>query len=417
LKGLSCAAPPIGKFDVFTPIATNIISARTNIFDLGQNASLMPQLQVSGPAGSYVRIIPSELLGSNGLVDRTTCTQDSTPPLPTWWQYTLAGTGTENWFPQFFYHGCRYLQVELYAAPTGGALPTIQLLQGVAVHSTSTPIGTFSCSNPLFNQIYNLVRWAQMNNMMSLMTDCPHRERLGWQEQNHLNGASLRYNFDFAPLFSKIENDLADSQWSSNGFVPNIAPEYFQTSSSLTDAYHNSPEWGSTFIQGAWQQYQFSGDVSLLQRFYPAMKNYLGYLTSTVNGNYIVPVDLGDWYDTGQLAAGVFSGVSLTTKTLSGTAIYYSDALELAQMAQVLGNSADVTTYNQLAANIRAGFNTTFLKTNGVYDTSSQTANAMPLALGMVDATKVPSRTFMTSSATFRPPPISPARSWPAAAR
>ena len=390
LKGLSCAAPPIGKFDVFTPISTNIISPTVIVYDLGQNATLMPQLQVTGPPGSYVDIIPSELLSTNGLVDRTTCTQDSTPPLPAWWQYTLKGSGTETWTPQFFTHGCRYLQVQLYPTFGGSTLPTVQSLQAVAVHSTSTPIGTFSCSNPLFNQIYNLVRWAQMNNMMSLMTDCPHRERLGWLEEDHLNGPSLRYNFDFAPLFSKIENDIADSQY-ANGFVPNIAPEYFQTSSSLTDPYHNSPEWGSTFIQGAWQQYQFSGDVSLLQRFYPAMKNYVNFLTSTATGNYIVTTDLGDWYDLGQINAGVFSGVTLTTTTLPGTAIYYSDAVILAQMAQVLGNSADVATYNSLAANIRAGFNATFVKTNGVYDTSSQTANAMPLALGLVNATNIAS--------------------------
>ena len=391
LKGLSCSAPPIGKLDVLAPVKTNFISTATNVYDLGQNATLMPQLQVSGPAGSYVQIIPSELLGANGLVDRTTCTQDSTPPLPAWWQYTLKGGGTENWSPQFFVHGCRYLQVQLYAAPTGGSLPTVQLLQGVAVHSTSTPIGNFSCSNPLFNQIYSLVRWAEMNNMMSLMTDCPHRERLGWLEEDHLNGPSLRYNFDFAPLFTKIENDIFDSQWTNNGFVPNIAPEYFQTSDSLTDPYHNSPEWGSTFIQGAWQQYQFSGDTSLLQRFYPAMKAYVNFLTSTAN-NYIVAVDLGDWYDLGQISAGVFSGVTLTTTTLPGTAIYYYDAVELAQMAQLLGNSSDVATYNQLAANIRAAFNQKFFKpATGVYDTSSQTANGMPLALGMVDATNISS--------------------------
>ena len=391
LKGLSCAAPPIGKHDVFTPISTNTLSSNTKMYDLGQNASVMPHMQVTGPAGSYVRIIPSELLAVNGFVDRTTVTQDGVRPA--WCQYTLSGSGTEDWFPQFFYHGSRYFQVELYAAPGSSTLPTVQLLQGVAVHSTSTPIGTFSCSNPLFNQIYNLVRWAQMNNMMSYMSDCPARERLGWLEEDHLNGPSLRYNFDFAPLFAKIENDIADSQWTNNGFVPNIAPEYFQTSASLTDPYHNSPEWGSTFIQGAWQQYQFSGDISLIQRFYPQMKAYLNFLTSTVNGNYIVATDLGDWYDLGQITSGVFSGVSLTSRTLPGTAIYYSDAVQIAKMAEMLGNSADAAAYNQLAANIRAGFNATFFKTNGVYDTSSQTANAMPLALGMVDSNNIASVT------------------------
>jgi hypothetical protein len=358
----------------------------TTVYDLGQNATVMPRLQVSGPPGSSVRIIPSELLGSNGLVDRTTCTQGSTPPLPSYWQYTLKGNGTETWAPQFFIHGCRYLQVQLYAAPGGGTLPTVQSLQGVAVHSTSLQIGSFNCSNPLFNQIFSLVRWAQVNNMESYLSDCPHRERLGWLEQDHLNGPSLRYNFDLAPLFTKIENDIFDSQWTNNGFVPNIGPEYFQTSDSLTDAYHNSPEWGSTFILGAWQQYQFSGDVGLLQRFYPAMKACLNYLTSSVNGNYIVPTDLGDWYDMGQLS----SGTQLTTATLPGTAIYYSDAVALAQMAQVLGYSADTVTYNQLATNISAGFNATYFNSASVsYDTSSQTANGMPLALGMVNSTNI----------------------------
>jgi hypothetical protein len=368
---------------------TGPMEPSTVVYDLGQNATVMPQLQVSGPAGSYVQIMPSELLGTNGLVDRTTCTQ-STPPPPAWWQYTLNGTGIESWTPQFFVHGCRYLQVQLYPAPGGSTLPTIQSLQGVAVHSTSTPVGSFSCSNPLFNQIYSLIHWAEVNNMVSLLTDCPHRERLGWLEQDHLNGPSLRYNFDIAPLFTKIENDIFDSQWTNNGFVPNIAPEYFQTSDSLTDPYHNSPEWGSTFIQGAWQQYQFSGDVELSQRFYPAMKAYLSFLTSTVNGNYIVPVDLGDWYDMEQIMAGPFSGLSLTSQALPGTAIYYSDAVVMAQIAQVLGYSADAVTYSQLATNICAGFNATFFNPNaGAYDTSSQTANGMPLALGMVNATNV----------------------------
>ena len=92
----------------------------------------------------------------------------------------------------------------------------------------------------------------------------------------------------------------------------------------------------------------------------------------------------------GNWRAGVFSGVSLTSKTLPGTAIYYSDAVALAQMAQVLGYSADAATYNQLAANISAGFNATFFNSaNGTYDTSSQTANGMPLALGLVNSTNI----------------------------
>ncbi|BCU78382.1 hypothetical protein llg_30970 [Luteolibacter sp. LG18] len=387
LKGLSCSAPAIGKIETLVPVSSRVISSTTTVYDLGQNASVMPSLKVSGPAGAAVRIIPTELLNGSGTVDRTSCTQDGVRPA--WWQYTLKGAGTETWMPRFFYHGSRYFQVELIAG-AGGGLPVVQELNGVVVHSTSPAIGSFTCSSALFNRIHDLVRWSQRSNLMSITTDCPHRERQGWLEQNQLNGAGLRYCFDFAPLFAKITNDISDSQWSSNGFVPNLAPEYFRTSNSLTDPYYNSPEWGSTFILGAWQQYLYSGDRSLFERFYPAMKAYVGYLGSTANGNSIIPTGLGDWYDVAQITAGPFSGVSSTSKPLTATATYYDDARVLAQVAALLGNTADAGYFTQLAATIRGGFNTTYFKAaNTSYDTGSQTANAMPLALGMVEAANV----------------------------
>jgi len=40
----------------------------------------MPQLQVSGPAGSYIRIIPSELLGADGSI--TTAAQEQEIVVP-----------------------------------------------------------------------------------------------------------------------------------------------------------------------------------------------------------------------------------------------------------------------------------------------------------------------------------------------
>ncbi|HYG33896.1 MAG TPA: family 78 glycoside hydrolase catalytic domain, partial [Clostridia bacterium] len=202
LKGFSCAAPPIRAFEVLKPLSAKEPQSGITVYDLGQNASMMPRLKVRGPAGSIVRIHPAELLGKEGLIDRVSCGNDKS-----YWQYTLSGKGEENWFPKFFYHGCRYLQVERLASPQGSELPEVQLLEGVVVHSASDPVGQFECSNPLFNRIRMLVRWAQRSNMMSVMTDCPHREKLGWLEEYHLNGPSLRYEFDLARLFTKAMND------------------------------------------------------------------------------------------------------------------------------------------------------------------------------------------------------------------
>ncbi|WP_290305276.1 family 78 glycoside hydrolase catalytic domain [Mucilaginibacter flavus] len=380
LKGLSCAAPPVAAIDTMQAVKIIPISKTVLIYDFGQNASMMPLLQVNGPKGSSVRMIPSELLGKNGLVDRSSATQDGVRPA--WWQYTLSGIGEEKWFPKFFYQGARYLQVELYPSPAG-ELPQIKQLADVIVHSTSKPVGSFACSNQLFNQIYGLVRWAQRSNMMSLMTDCPQREKMGWLEENHLNGPALRYNFDMALLFRKTMNDMADAQL-SNGLIPNIAPEYFIAGSpDLTNGFRNSPEWGSSFIIVPWQQYLFSGDISLLGRYYSRMKSYVAFLAGEAKDN-IIHTGLGDWYDIGPKEPW---GSQLTPVSFTGTAIYYYDNWIMYNIALTLGKQQDAIRFKQAFGQIKEAFNKTFYnKDKGIYATGSQTSSAMPLFFDLAEA-------------------------------
>ncbi len=70
LKGLSCAAPPIREFQIHPPVATHTLTNGDMVFDLGQNASHVLQIQVSGPAGSVVRLYPSELTNQDGSVNQ-----------------------------------------------------------------------------------------------------------------------------------------------------------------------------------------------------------------------------------------------------------------------------------------------------------------------------------------------------------
>ena len=380
LYGLSRAAAPVRAHETFQPKSINPLATGVFIYDMGQNASLMPRLVTHGPAGSKVRIIPAELLGVNGSVDRASCTQDGVRPA--WWQYTLKGTASESWFPQFFYQGSRYWQVELTAAINGGTLPTIDSLEAVPVHADSPVVGSFETSSVLFNKIWSLVRWAQRSNMMSVMTDCPHREKMPWLEQNQLNGPSLRYNFDMRALQAKVVNDMTDSQL-PNGFVPNIAPEYFMASTSITNGFRNSPEWGGSIILIPWQQYQFSGDTTLLSTRYQVMKNYVAFLASTAS-NHIISTGLGDWYDVGPNPPW---GSQLTPANLTATAHYFYFNQILAKTAALLGQTADASFYEQRAGDIRNAFNTTFFNTaTGTYSTGSQTANAMPLAMGITES-------------------------------
>lgn len=380
LKGLSCDAPPVKVIESKQPVKITKLKDNVWIYDYGQNASMMPYLVVNGPKNSYVRMIPSELLGQDGYVDRKSATQDGARPA--WWQYTLTGNGEEEWRPKFFYQGARYLQVELFSADEGATLPVVITLQSQIVHSSSAPVGRFSSSNDLFNRIYELVRWAQRSNMVSLMTDCPHREKMGWLEENHLNGPSLRYNYDLSSLFRKTMNDMADAQL-SNGLVPNIAPEYFIAGPpALTNGFRNSVEWGSSFIIIPWQQYLFAGDISLLRRYYDRMKKYVNFLASTTKNN-IITTGLGDWYDIGPKPAW---GSQLTPVSFTGTAVYYYDNIIMYNIAKLLGKEKDAEHFKNSSEQIRKAFNDEFYKPEtGLYSTGSNTTCAMPLFFNLVE--------------------------------
>jgi hypothetical protein len=384
LRGLSCAAPPLKFFETHKPISQHVLTNGDVVYDLGQNAAHVPRITVTGPAGSKVRLSPSELLDSEGALNQSSMGAGHRGTI--YCEYTKATDGVETWSPKFFYVGCRYIQVHLTPAVTNGARPRIQSLAGIVVQSASPAVGEFECSNDLFNRTRRLVRWAQRSNMVSLLTDCPHRERLGWLEEDHLNGPALRYEFDLAQLFTKTLNDIADSQL-TNGLVPTTAPEYtiFRTASDpnhLRNAFGDSPEWSSSLLLVPWQQYEFAGDLNLFRLHYDTMKAYLDYLGSRAEHG-IVNYGLGDWYDVGPKKPGVSQ---LTPIALTATAFYYEDTKIMSQAAGLLGQTADAQNYSALADKIRAAFNAEFYDaTNQWYATDSQCANAMPLVMGLCE--------------------------------
>lgn len=373
LRGAAFTSPPILEHGVLKPVAAREVREGVSVYDLGQNVSLMIRLQVRGPEGSTVKILPAELVNEDGSADRGSVGGGEAS-----WNYTMAGRPDgETWEPRFFYHGARYLEVRRSPAEAGGELPVVEDLVGVMVHSDSSPAGEFECSNELFNRIRTVIRWAQRSNMAHVLTDCPHRERLGWLEQYHLHGPSLRCEWDLDRLYAKTFQDMADAQ-TERGLVPDIAPEYVV----FPGAFRDSPEWGSAAVLVPWQHYEWTGNLEPLRQHFEVMRRYVDYLGSTAK-DHIVSHGLGDWYDIGPNPPGY---AQLTPIPLTATAFYYEDARVVAQTARLLGNTADAAKYHALAGGIRAAFNREFFKPDeGRYATGSQTAQAIPLVMGLVE--------------------------------
>jgi len=372
LRGHTSSAPSIEAIETKDPIGVNALSETRDVVDLGQNTSYMPRITVEGPAGSTIRLTHAEVLHDDGSINRDTCGGNRGPG---YWQYTKATDKPESWFPQFFYAGCRYLQVDKIPAAPGESLPNLASVEGVVVHSTSQPVGEFACSNKLFNRTHALVRWAQRSNMVSVLTDCPHREKLGWLEQYHLNGVGLRYEFDVSRIYIKSMRDMADSQLDS-GLVPNIAPEYV----TFPGTFQAAAEWGAAAIMVPWHHYQITGDEQLLHEYYEMMQRYLEYLGEKAN-DHILDEGLGDWYD---LVEGERPGhAKLTPPEVTATAFYCEMARTMAKIAQLQDKPQDAHRYNALATEIRTAWQEKFRRPDGSYGTGSQCSNALALAMNL----------------------------------
>ncbi len=370
LTGVSQSAPPIIVAQELK--VQRITHPRENVwvYDLGQNCAQMPSITVTGPAGATVRLTPAEVLKADG----TASQQPSGGPA--YFSYTLKGAGRESWSPRFSYYGCRYFQVT-GAVPAGSPnpsnLPVLLDLHGQFITSASPIVGEFSCSNPLFDRTALITRWAMRSNLMSVLTDCPHRERLGWLEESHLVGPSLMYNMDIASMFSKVCSDMSDAQ-TPQGLVPDIAPEY----AVFSGGFRDSPEWGSACILIPWQVYQWYGDATVLARHYDTMKRYVAYLQSQAHDN-ILSNGLGDWYDLGPNPPGY---AQLTPVALTATAFYYRDIRVLQEAAKLLGRDDDDQSLAALGDRVRVAFNSAFYHSDRhCYATNSQTANAIPLVM------------------------------------
>ncbi|MCX6225763.1 MAG: family 78 glycoside hydrolase catalytic domain [Bacteroidia bacterium] len=304
---------PLQSMETFTPAKITELPDSTWVYDFGQNASGIPEIKVRATAGQTIRLTPGELINDNGQV-----TQQASGG-PHYYEYTSDGISEKPWSPRFSYYGFRYLSLR-GGVPAGKPNPrSLPVVENVLFHHTrnsSPAVGSFKCSNDLFNKIFTLIDWSIRSNLASVTTDCPHREKLGWLEVTHLMGNSIRYNYDIHNMYEKIIDDMVESQL-DNGLVPDIAPEFVPFSGGFRD----SPEWGSSAVIVPWYVYNWYADRKPMERAYPMMKRYVDYLGSKANGS-IVSHGLGDWCDLGPGSPGESQ---LTPKALTATAIYYYD--------------------------------------------------------------------------------------------
>ena len=361
--------PPIRESETCEPVSVRRISDREYVFSFARNMTGVCTLRVRGEKGTRIEMEHGELLRDDGTVEMHNIDFHSHPVGDYSLQrdiFCLRGDGRmESFTPRFHYNGFQYVTVT--------ADRPIELdrssLTAHFLHTDVQSVGDFRSSNELLNSLWQAVRRSYLCNLQGIPTDCPHGEKNGWTADAHVSIDIGLANYDGITVYEKWIDDMIDNQ-REDGSISGIIP-------SAGWGYDDwiGPVWDAAMFIIPDALYNYYGDVRAIEKIYPVAERYLEYLAGRENEDGTVTYGLGDWcfYKT------------QTPSDFTTTCFYYYDQKLMARFAALTGR--DGSKYEAKAEALRELINTKYLDSEtGIYSIGRVTAQAVPLALGIVPA-------------------------------
>ena len=411
--------PPIRITKTVKPVQISEPKPGVFIVDYGQNFAGVTRMKVKGPAGTRIRLRSGELLYKDGTLNAMTTVAgqikgggqdyhyDGKGYPKTAFQideYVCSGSGEEVFQPRFTFHGFRYVEVSGYPGK-----PTLADFEGQRMNSDVEQVGSFECSNPLFNRIQTMVEWTLLSNLFSVQSDCPHREKFGYGGDQVATSEMAMYTYDMARFYSNTAHLLAETMIVDppselgNDFdrvmKPNVQRGVTETAPFVGIADEGlggqtGPiEWASAFPMLIVQLNDYYGDKAVAQYLFTSEGLWLNYLAGA---------------DKAKIEKGISDHESLVPKPEALTGRTY-ELLNYDWFGRIvlLGNLPDDDPRNVasgsidpfygvrghegyskrmhgLADDLKNEFNKRFLKPDGTYDSGTQACQTIPLALGFV---------------------------------
>jgi alpha-L-rhamnosidase len=265
---------------------------------------------------------------------------------PTGWdEYTCSG-GVETWDADCGRHtSFQSLKITGYA----GRLRAADVC-GMWAWSDADVAGRFRCSSPLVNSIYTMCeRSARQNVQQAIISVDANREQSPWLADSWNVGNVLLYNHRNTTMVDKVLRDYAGEQMSSGEFYACSPAAAFQIA-----------EWSMYWPMLLWQQYLFSGDVTLLKEMAPHLTRFLDWI-KTYQDPRTRLLNPPGWriseYAGGNMPSGGWN---------VATACQYCENLRIAaRIFGVLGRSIDSNEFAQAAEAVKDGINANLF--NGDY--------------------------------------------------
>lgn len=366
--------PPIRTTRIVKPIAIKEVGKDSFIVDMGQNFAGVARIKVKGPAGTTVSLRYAEIVHPNGAINWITTTaghikemwnMQGGPGAPkTAWQkdcYTLKGAGVETWNPRFTFHAFRYIEITGWPGK-----PNLEDIEGLRMNADLTPVGSFSCSNQMFNTLHDKIQWTFLSNVFSVQSDCPGREKMGYGADIAATASAYMHNYDMAQFYTKTVQDFANDQQPDGGLTE-IAPY-----TGIADRGYGGESgplgWQLAFSYVQKKLYDQYGDTSLIAAQYPVFKKQMDFLQAkAIQG--LFHWDIGD-----------HEALDPRAEAFSAACFYYHHALLAKEFAEILGIKEDADKYTRLGNTIKRNIVRKYLVPNtGRFDNATQAAQLFAL--------------------------------------
>lgn len=252
--------------------------------------------------------------------------------------YISGGRQDEVFCNRFNYIAGRYITIK-------GLREKLELkdITGYALGTYLRRTGKFTCSNELFNKIYETDLWTfRMCTTEGYTSDCPHRERLGYGEELFATAWGIALpNYDATAYLYELIEKWTDMQ-EPDGWIHHTTPQI--------NRHAGGPMWCSAGLNIAWEYYQTYGDKRVLARVYGTATKWLKFLSAHTKEGILHPYKegrmnfLGDWGTPEGMKEWAYTPEAL----FFNNCVYLMNLRTLAEIASILGKREDEEKYRLL---------------------------------------------------------------------
>ena len=290
-------------------------------------------------------------------------------------RYIATGVGKESFCSRFNYHGFRYMKISNLIAE-----PKKEDIKAFLIHTGYREAATFQCSDNDLNTIHDMLYYTlRCLSLSGYLVDCPTIERLGYGGDGNASTLTAQTMFDLGPLYSNWLQAWADCIREDGG-MPHTAPNPYPAG--------GGPYWCGFIITASWKTYQNYRDVRLLEKYYPVMQQWLGYVAKYSPDGMLQPwpeTDYRGWY-LGDWATP--EGVDQKNKTSINLVnnCFVSQCLgTMEKIALILGKKDDASKYVLQNEQLKKQIHQTFFdEIKNSYSSGSQIDLSYPLLTGIV---------------------------------